>query len=263
MITLGVIPARYNSTRLPGKPLADICGKTMIQRVYERASRSTLLDRLIVATDDERIVQAVNNFGGEAMLTSPNHTNGTSRVVEIAKKFSNNNIVINIQGDEPLLNPCMIDEVISLFYKTENRATESATICALITDTATINDPSVVKVAFRINGDALYFSRSPIPFIRDPEEVYPIYRHIGIYGFTRRFLIHYYAKMPQTPLASAESLEQLRILEHGFSIKVEITRAKKVGPSVDTPADLEAVRCIINSGKENEYDEIIKKGECI
>ena len=242
MKILGVIPARYASTRLPGKPLADICGKTLIQRVYERASMSNVLDRLIVATDDERIRDAVRSFGGEAVLTSPDHPDGTSRVAEAARPFEGD-IVLNIQGDEPLLDPVMIGEAATLLV--EDDTALSATLCAPLTDPSLLDDPSAVKVVRDLRGFALYFSRSRIPFIRNPEGPVQLYEHIGIYAFRREFLYRF-VSLAATPLSCAESLEQLKILEHGHNMKVGITSGAKLGPSVDTPDDLEEVRRIIS-----------------
>ncbi len=249
MKILGVIPARYASTRLPAKPLADICGKPLVQRVYERASRSPLLDRLVVATDDERILKAVRAFGGEAVLTSPDHPNGTCRVAEAAGMFDGD-IVLNIQGDEPLLDPLMIGEVAQVLL--EDGSAHSSTLCTPVADPALLGDPSVVKVVRDLRGYALYFSRFPIPFLRSEEGAPPVYEHVGIYGFTREFL-ELYVTLPPTPLSLAESLEQLKILEHGYSMKVAVTAGKKLGPSVDTPEDLEAVRRIVcpKEGKGN------------
>jgi len=246
MKILGVIPARYASTRLPGKPLADICGKTLVQRVYERASRSSLLDRLVVATDDERILKAVHAFGGDAMLTSPDHPNGTCRVAEAAEMFEGD-IVLNIQGDEPLLDPLMVGEVAQVLI--DDESAHSSTLCVPVADPALLSDPSVVKVVRDLRGFALYFSRFPIPFIRSEEGAPPVYEHVGIYGFRREFLSRY-VTLPPTPLSLAESLEQLKILEHGYSMKVAVTAAKREGPSVDTPEDLEAVRRIVAARSE-------------
>ena len=238
MRVLGVIPARYASTRLPGKPLADICGKTLVRRVYERASLSAILDRLVVATDDERILQEVRSFGGNCVLTSPDHPNGTCRAAEAAEK-EDADVVINIQGDEPFLDPVMIDETASLL--SEDGSALSSTLCEPLADPESTRNPNVVKVVMDRFGNALYFSRSVIPYPRVETGV-PVYRHIGIYGFRREFLFTY-ASLPPTPLSAAESLEQLRILEHGYSMKVAVTRGR-CGPSVDTPEDLENVRAI-------------------
>ena len=239
MKVLGVIPARYGSTRLPGKPLADILGKTLIQRVYERASLSKGLHRLVVATDDERIHQAVLAFGGGSVLTSALHPNGTCRVAEAAEK-EEADLVINIQGDEPLLDPIMIDEVIDLL-KGDDRP-PSATLCETEEDPEVVKDPNTVKVVMDRFGRALYFSRSVIPYFRTAPAG-PFYRHVGIYGFRRDFLFTY-PSLPPTPLSEAESLEQLRVLEHGYAMKVGVTKGR-CGPSVDTPEDLEAVRAIV------------------
>lgn len=243
MRILGVIPARFASTRLPGKPLADICGKPLIRHVYERALRSSLLDRLVVATDDRRIFEAVEGFGGMAVMTSPDHPNGTCRAAEVAEAMETD-LVLNIQGDEPLLDPRMIDEVAGALEADETA--DSATLCAPLGDPASLTDPNTVKVVRDLRGFALYFSRSPIPFPRVRGACQP-YVHIGIYGFRREFLLRYAALEP-TPLSTAESLEQLKIIEHGYSMKVVVTEADQAGPSVDTPEDLEAVRRIMGCG---------------
>ena len=238
MRVVGVIPSRYDSTRLPGKPLADICGKPMIQYVYERATGSKLLGNVIVATDDERIVEAVQGFGGEVALTSPDHPNGTSRVAEVARNMDTD-IVINIQGDEPLIDSRMIDEVVQLLLSDPDVVT--ATLCSPLDDPAMINDPNVVKVVLDRHGDALYFSRSPIPYRRNETEDCAYYEHIGIYGFRKEFLLRY-VELPETPLSRLESLEQLRILESGYPIRVGVTKYPHGGPNVNTPEDLEKVR---------------------
>jgi 3-deoxy-manno-octulosonate cytidylyltransferase (CMP-KDO synthetase) len=235
---LGVIPARYASTRLPGKPLADICGKTLIRRVYERAALSKALSRLIVATDDERIMGEVKKFGGACVLTSPDHPNGTCRSAEAARG-EDADIIINIQGDEPLLDPVMIDETAALLGAGD---AVSSTLCEPAEDEESILDPNVVKVVMDRQGNALYFSRSPVPYLR-VKGAAPVFRHIGIYGYRRDFLFTY-AGLPPTPLSEAESLEQLKILEHGYKMKVAVTNGR-CGPSVDTPEDLERVRAII------------------
>ncbi|MEA4876504.1 MAG: 3-deoxy-manno-octulosonate cytidylyltransferase [Aminobacterium sp.] len=240
MNILGVIPARYGSTRLPGKPLADICGKPLIQHVYEKAQCSSFLGAVIVATDDERIIEAVQAFNGNAVLTSKEHPNGTCRVAEVAENM-NVDYVINIQGDEPLLDPRMIDEV--ALALTENEDIVSATLCAPLCDEADLSNPNVVKVVRDCRGFALYFSRSPIPYFRVKTSL-PVYEHIGIYGYRKDFLMKY-VKLEATPLSTAESLEQLKILEHGYSMKVVETAVSHRGPSVDTLEDLNAVRRIL------------------
>ncbi|MDR3265312.1 MAG: 3-deoxy-manno-octulosonate cytidylyltransferase [Synergistaceae bacterium] len=241
MKILGVIPARYASTRLPGKVLADICGKPMIRLVYERAARASCLDELVVATDDEKVREAVKAFGGHVVLTDPTHPNGTSRSAELAK-LREVDCVINIQGDEPLLDPEMIEEVARTL--TSSPDIVSATLCRPITGDAPLADPNVVKVVCDRMGCALYFSRSLIPFPREGFQV-PVYEHVGIYGYTKDFLLKY-VQLPMTPLAETESLEQLKILENGYKMKVSVTRCPQIGPNVNTYADLEAVRKILS-----------------
>ena len=245
---LGIIPARWQSSRLPGKPLADICGKPMIQHVYERAKLSSSLCGVTVATDDERIFNAVKNFGGEAVMTAASHPNGTSRVCEAAKiycelhKIKDIKAIINIQGDEPLLNPVMIDEVAGLLH---DDSVNFATLCRPFKDFSEADNVNAVKVVMDNRGDALYFSRSVIPYIRNKNNI-KIYRHIGIYGYKLDFL-NLYVTLPPTPLAEAESLEQLKVLENGYKIRVKITECQDdESCGVDTPEDLEAVRKILN-----------------
>ena len=243
---LGVIPARYASTRLPGKPLADICGKPMIRHVWERARLSKSLSAIVVATDDPRVCDAVRAFGGEAVLTSPDHPNGTSRAEEAARG-RDAWAVINIQGDEPLLDPLMIDEVAGALAEP---GVEFATLCRPLLDEADRADPNTVKVVLAQNGDALYFSRSLIPYPRH-EPAVPVYQHIGIYGYSMAFLRRY-AELPMTPLAEAESLEQLKALEHGYRIRVRVTASALPSRGVDTPEDLEAVRDILRGAIKDD-----------
>ena len=238
---LGVIPARWASTRFPGKPLADLCGKPMIQRVYEQAKRAKSLSGVVVATDDERILNAVLDFKGEAAMTNPTHPNGTSRAEEVLRSYPHPvDAVINIQGDEPLMNPDMIDEVAAALNEP---GVECATLCRPLSPEDREN-PNVVKVVLAQTGDALYFSRSLIPYPRR-EPTVPFYQHIGIYGYTAAFLRRY-ASLPMTPLAEAESLEQLKILEHGYKIRARVTACPDLGRGVDTPEDLEVVRRILS-----------------
>ena len=244
---LGVIPARYASTRLPGKPLADICGKPMIRHVYERAAEARSLAAVVVATDDRRVLDAVRAFGGEAVMTSPDHPNGTSRAEEAMRLFAASHwqadAVVNVQGDEPLLDPAMIDEAADALSDPDVRF---ATLCHPMAE-ADYNNPNAVKVVLDIRGDALYFSRSLIPCLRNAPRV-PVYHHIGLYACTADFLRRY-AELPMTPLAEAESLEQLKALEHGYKIRVKVTRCAVPGGGVDTPEDLERVRRTLN-GRE-------------
>ena len=242
---LGVIPVTWHSNIFPGKALADINGKPMIQHVYERAKLSKSLCDVIVATDDERILKAVNNFGGKAVMTSINHRSGTSRVCEAAELYCDNNInninaVINIQGGEPLLNPVMIDEVAESLSEPEVLC---ATLCREFKDLDDADNANKVKVVFDKNFNALYFSRSIIPY-RRRGTLTPVYRHIGIYGYKLEFL-KLYVKLQITPLAETESLEQLKVLENGYKMRVKITDCPDESIAVVTPQDLELVRKIL------------------
>lgn len=228
-----VIPARYGSTRLPGKPLADIAGKPMIQRVYEQVQKAKKVDTVLVATDHEKVFAAVQEFGGKVMMTDKNHLTGTDRLAEVASANEDFDIIINVQGDEPLIDPKVIDDLVT-YFEQENHG-PMATVAAPLEDKDRDN-PAAVKVVCKCNGDALYFSRSLMPYPRN-EGVKPL-KHIGIYGYERDFLLHY-AKMEPTPLEKTESLEQLRALENGYTIQVILTPKSFVG--VDTPEDLEAV----------------------
>ncbi|MCK4676613.1 MAG: 3-deoxy-manno-octulosonate cytidylyltransferase [Bacteroidales bacterium] len=236
---IGIIPARYGSTRFPGKPLAMINGKSMIQRVFEQAEKSKRLSEILVATDDERIATHVEGFGGVAMMTSPDHKNGTERCAEVINHMDNFNydVVVNIQGDEPFLNPDQIDELIACFQDPE---VQIATLATKIETTPELADTSSVKVVIDNQGNAIYFSRSIIPFIRDvktPNWVnsYPFYKHIGIYAFRTKTLIKI-ARLAPTPLELAESLEQLRWMVNGYKIHVKVVTTKSVG--IDKPDDL-------------------------
>ena len=238
MKSICVIPARYSSTRLPGKPLKDICGKPMICRVWERASRAKSVAEVIVATDDERILSAVEKNFGRAMMTRADHKTGTDRLAEVAEKFSDAEVVVNVQGDEPLIEPSLIDELVALFVADENL--QMATVATELTDENEMKNPNNVKVVLDKNNDALYFSRSLIPFPRNVGKS-KIFKHIGIYAYRRNFLLAY-AKMEPTPLEQSESLEQLRALENGFKIRVIKSSCKFIG--VDTEEDLKLVNKI-------------------
>ena len=241
MKTLAVIPARYASTRFPGKPLADINGKSMIRRTYEQAQQASSVDRVVVATDDERIVRHVRAFGGEVVLTDPDHPSGTDRVAEVAAMAGDEYaFVVNVQGDEPFIPPAMIDQVVGLL----RRGNTIGTLAHEITRAEDLHDPNVVKVVRDRRGKALYFSRSPLPYDRAtpppsegplPPDTY--YRHIGIYAFRTGALTDL-SELSTTPLEEREQLEQLRWLEHGFAIQVDITELRSVG--IDTPAQLAA-----------------------
>ena len=234
MRTLCVIPARYASTRLPGKPLADICGRPMICRVWERARRAEKPERVIVATDDQRIYDAVRKDGGEAMLTRADHPTGTDRLAEVAQAHAAVDLIVNVQGDEPLIEPSVIDELIALFEADENL--QMATVMTRMEDEEEQKNPNNVKVVVDKLGYALYFSRSLLPYPRAAAA--PVYKHIGIYAYRRDFLLHY-ARLAPTPLEKAESLEQLRALENGYGIRVLETASRFIG--VDTPEDLALV----------------------
>lgn len=238
MKTLCVIPARYASTRLPGKPLKDIAGKPMICRVYERALKAQSMSEVLVATDDERILAVVKEHGGKAMLTAKNHPTGTDRLAEVAAAYPEVDVIVNVQGDEPLIEPKLIDELAAVFTEDENL--QMATVMTPMVSEEEKNNPNNVKVITDRNGYALYFSRSLIPYPRNDEGV-PVYKHIGIYAYRRDFLLKY-AKMAPTPLESTESLEQLRALENGYKIKVVKTDYRFVG--VDTAEDLALVNKI-------------------
>ena len=242
MKVIGIIPARYGSSRLEGKPLKDICGKPMIQYVYEAAQKASLLDQVFVATDDQRIVEAVERFGGQARLTSPAHQTGTDRVAEVAASIDCD-VVVNLQGDEPLLIPGMVDEVVKPFV--DEPDLPMSTLCVPILEEEKLNIPHVVKVVFDQKGYALYFSRSLIPYPRKKDN-FQAYEHLGIYAYRKDFLMTY-IKIPQTRLEINESLEQLRVLESGYKLKVTITAFEYAGLSVDTAEDLEQVRQIIQA----------------
>lgn len=234
---LGVVPARYASTRLEGKVVADIGGKPMIQHVWERACRARLVDEVVIAVDDQRVKEAAEGFGARAVMTSTTHTCGTERVEE-ASRDSNADIVVNIQGDEPFVWPGTIDEAIEPLL--EDGDIPMATVMRRIVLKEELGDPSVVKVVTDRNGFALYFSRSLIPYPRK-DDVFQAYEHLGIYSFRRDFLAKF-VKMEATPLERTEVLEQLRALENGFRIKVVPTSYEGETLSVDTQEDLERAR---------------------
>lgn len=236
MKIIGVIPARYGSKRFPGKPLAFLNGKPMIQWVYQQASRSKYLDRVIVATDDVRIMRVVWNFGGEAMLTSKKAKSGTDRTAEVAKKISAD-IIVNIQGDEPLISPRTIDQVVQSLRK-DNHILMATAACPM-KDGSDAESEDRVKVVVDRAGNAMYFSRTPMPFHRNHRGFQGYLHHFGLYAYRRNFLLRF-AKWKQTPLELAESLEQLRALEYGTRIRVVNVNQKSIG--VDTKGDLEKVK---------------------
>ena len=239
-----VIPARYASTRLPGKPLADIAGKPMIQRVYEQVSKATVPDDVIVATDDQRVAEAVNTFGGTVVMTKADHLTGTDRLAEVAELRPDIDVIINVQGDEPLIEASLIDELSALFK--DDSQLQMATVGAPLQE-AEYGEPSAVKVVCNLKGYAMYFSRSLIPYPRNAF-VNPPLKHIGIYAYTRDFLLEF-ALLAPTPAELTESLEQLRALENGVAIRVIKTDARFVG--VDTPEDLAAVNEIFKAKEQS------------
>jgi len=230
---VAIIPARYDSTRFPGKPLADIAGRPMIEHVYRRVAASTMLSKVIVATDDLRIATRVIAFGGQVRLTKVSHETGTDRLAEVAATLDCD-IVVNVQGDLPMIEPEMIAEVIEPL--TADPALVMSTLRQAISDAADFTNPNIVKVVVDAHDNALYFSRAPIPYQR---EAATPFKHIGLYGYRREFLLTF-AALTQTPLERSESLEQLRALEHGFRIRAVETRFESI--EVDTPEDLERVR---------------------
>ncbi|MGL4977715.1 MAG: 3-deoxy-manno-octulosonate cytidylyltransferase [Cetobacterium sp.] len=232
---LGVIPARYESTRLPRKPLKDICGHTMIEWVYKRAIKSNL-DRVVIATDSQEVFDVVKAFGGDVVMTDANHLNGTSRIAEVCEKITDYDVVINIQGDEPLIEPDMINSLIEVF-KEENDL-NMATLKHKLNKKEDIENPNFVKVITDKKDYAIYFSRSVIPYPRN-ENLDIYFKHVGIYGYKREFVLEY-SKLESTPLENSESLEQLRVLENGYKIKVLETPYEIIG--VDTAEELERVR---------------------
>jgi 3-deoxy-manno-octulosonate cytidylyltransferase (CMP-KDO synthetase) len=238
-----VIPARYGSTRLPGKPLVSIRGTSMIQRVYERARLAKMVARVIVATDDERIVQAVEAFGGEARMTRPDHRTGTERVAEVAAHMPGD-VFVNVQGDEPLLDPAAIDTAVAALL--DDPAAPIATIATLIKTPADIMDPHVVKTVLDFEDNALYFSRAPIPWVRDAAVKIRArhLKHLGLYVFQRDALLEY-PTLPQGELERIEHLEQLRWMENGWKIRVAEVEHDAV--SVDVPADVARVEALLDS----------------
>lgn len=237
-----VIPARYGSTRLPGKPLVDLCGKPMIQHVFERVKQVSRIDRVIVATDDVRVVDAVKRFGGEVVMTPADIRSGSDRVAFAARDLQNVSIIVNVQGDEPLIEPAMIDEAIQPLV--EDPMVEVATLVKHVDAAEELINPNTVKVVVDLHGYAMYFSRSPIPFQRDGREFEGFFKHIGLYVFRRDFLIKF-ASLPETALERSEKLEQLRILEHGYKIKAVMTQYESI--PIDTQEDVDRVQVLMRN----------------
>jgi 3-deoxy-manno-octulosonate cytidylyltransferase (CMP-KDO synthetase) len=238
---VAIIPARYHSTRLPGKALADIGGHPMIELVYRRAAAARSVSSVIVATDDERIFRAVEAFGGAARMTSTSHVSGTDRLAEVAAGLECD-VVVNVQGDEPLIEPEMIDEAVAPFAA--DPALMMSTLRRRIDDPAELRNPNVTKVVVDRDDYALYFSRAPIPFVRDGSPAAPAWRHVGLYAYRRDCLLRL-ATLPPTALERSEALEQLRALEYGIRIKALETAFDSIG--VDTPDDLDRVRRLVTA----------------
>jgi 3-deoxy-manno-octulosonate cytidylyltransferase (CMP-KDO synthetase) len=238
---VGAIPARFGSTRLPGKPLLPIAGRPMIEHVYGRVAQARGLARVVVLTDDERIARAVEAFGGEVEMTPPECASGTDRIAHAARGWSAA-AVVNIQGDEPLIDP---EAVSRLAEHLAGHPEDPVVTLAAPATLEELDNPNAVKVVLGLSGHALYFSRSPIPYPRNPGEGDPPLKHLGIYGYQRAALLRL-AELPPTPLERAESLEQLRALENGMAIRV--LKIAAASPGVDTPDDLERVERILASG---------------
>lgn len=243
MKTLGIIPARYASSRFPGKPLIDLNGKSMIQRVYEQACKASLLAQVVVATDDQRIFDHVIGFGGKAVMTSSEHRSGTDRCAEVLSKTTEQvDAVINIQGDEPFIQPEQIDLLARLF---EDDSVEIGTLIKPLHDAADLSNPNIIKVVIDTKQNGIYFSRSPIPFVRDAAELseWPqkvkLYKHIGIYGY-RADVLPKLTQLAPGVLEVAESLEQLRWRENGYAIRTALTELETI--SIDAPEDVDKLR---------------------
>jgi len=256
MRTVAIIPARWQSTRLKGKVLADIAGKPMVQHVWERVTTAREVDEVIVAVDKEKVFRAVTAFGGKAVMTDARHSSGTDRIAEVAREVPAD-IFVNVQADEPLIDPLMIDELVRVFEYEQNIS--MGTLIKRIDSEEEINDPNVVKVVVDRRGFALYFSRSPIPYMERVDERMDVFgmrktenedggyfKHIGLYAYTKDFLFTY-TNLPKSALEVEEKLEQLRVLEHGYKIKTVETRYDSIG--VDSEKDLEEVRSVFNKKK--------------
>ncbi|MCD8175541.1 MAG: 3-deoxy-manno-octulosonate cytidylyltransferase [Phascolarctobacterium sp.] len=242
MKVLCVIPARYESARFPGKPLADIAGKPMIQHVYEQAVKAKRPSEVVVATDSGLVEAAVLKFGGKAVLTSPDHPSGTDRIAEVALMYPDVDIIVNVQGDESMIPPEIIDRLADSFEDGIDMATMK-----VVMKEEDYNNPAAVKVVTDSKGYAIYFSRSLIPYPRNKTEWLKIYKHVGIYAYRRSFLLKYAALAP-TPLERVEGLEQLRALENGYKIKVLESNFQGIG--VDTPEDLAAVNKLMKKSRK-------------
>lgn len=243
MKVLAVIPARYSSTRLPGKPLVSLAGKPMIERVWSRVRQAGTVSEVLVATDDERIRKAVEAFGGEAVMTRSDHRTGTERIAEVAATRKDADIFVNVQGDEPLIEPSAVNELVEAIQSDDE--VNIATLAVPITNAPDIMSPNVCKVVLDFDGNALYFSRAPIPWVRDRGGAVHArhLKHLGLYAFRRPALLEY-PTFPQGDLERVEQLEQLRWLENGYRIRVAETEHDSV--SVDVPEDVQRVEALLS-----------------
>jgi len=238
----GIIPARWGSTRFPGKALHSIAGKQLLRHVWERCRRAKKLERVIIATDDFRIAEAAFDWGAEVAMTSPNHASGTDRIAEVAMKLKSFAHIINIQGDEPLVDPKLVDRLVRELQR--DKKLEMITAAHPFEDPHDAESPHQVKVVLNQRGDALYFSRAAVPFVRDDSEKARFFRHQGIYGYTRELLLRF-VRWKTSPLEKAEALEQLRALENGVRIRVVMTGSGS--PGVDTPEDARMIELLMKS----------------
>jgi 3-deoxy-manno-octulosonate cytidylyltransferase (CMP-KDO synthetase) len=247
MQVFAVIPARYESSRFPGKPLAMIAGVPMIRRVYDRTAAAGGVSEVYVATDDRRIYDTVLGFGGNAVMTGSENPTGTDRAAEVARRLSwaPEDIVVNVQGDQPLIEPRSLSAVIAPLV--EDRCLLAATLAFRIVNPREITDPKDVKVVFDQRGNALYFSRSTVPFRRDPETPRNVYKHLGVYAYRKRFL-DTFRRLPCGRLEDIEKLEQLRVLENGYTIRVVVTEFDS--PEVDLPADIPRIEAVLLEGEK-------------
>jgi len=236
----GIIPARWGSSRFPGKPLHLLAGKPLLQHVFEQARKCKRLDEVLIATDDERIRDAAQGFGAEVVMTSPDHPSGTDRIAEAAARFSGLSHVFNIQGDEPLLDPALVDDLARIMTQSPDLA--MITAANPITDQSQMDDPNIVKVVLDNDGDALYFSRSAIPHRRSRPEGLVLYRHVGLYGYRCDFLGNF-VLWPPGLLEQTEGLEQLRALENGIRIRVVVTPHEAIG--LDSPDQIPLIESLL------------------
>ena len=235
---LAVVPARHAAVRFPGKPLADLGGRPVVQWVYEAAARCEAFDEIVVATDSEEIAAQVRAFGGTVELTRSDHATGTDRVAEIAERRPSADVVVNVQGDQPFATPEMLTALVAPYL--EGERPDMTTLASPLTDAAAVDDPNTVKVVTDVRGDALYFSRAPIPFVRDGGATR--LHHLGLYAFTRETVLRF-PTFPPTPLEQLEGLEQLRALEHG--VRIRVCRTERTVLEINTPEDLDRARELV------------------